>query len=300
MMRLDKWLKQKYPGLSGRQIEEAIVHRLVIGDAGETLKKGGKIEALPNCKPLDDHLLVLKSGSENKDKRWEAISVIKEESGFSVIDKPAGIPSHPLSLFDTHTVTHWAFAKYPEARLEFEAEIQPTLCPHRLDTDTSGALIVCFTRTSFEKWRLWFKQKQIVKTYLAWCWGSPKAGEWVEDLPLAHSVNDPRKMVSLGTKNIRYRASPMSAETSFRVIRTLKDKFLVEATMRTGVTHQVRVHLANAGAPLIGDGLYDLKFDKRVQNKKGHLLRAFRIERMNRKQVEWSVELNTTDFRNYF
>jgi 23S rRNA-/tRNA-specific pseudouridylate synthase len=62
------------------------------------------------------------------------VPVVLDASEFLIIDKPAGMPGHPISVHDFNTVTHWAFSHFPELRTEFNEETQPTLVPHRLDT----------------------------------------------------------------------------------------------------------------------------------------------------------------------
>lgn len=272
--RLDHWLKERFPSLSNRHIEEAISEGLVVNAQGNKLKKGEKLSALPDCSKLEKQLLELKKGNPG----IKEVVVVSSQKDFLVIDKPPGLPSHPIGLFDVENVTAWTFAYSPLVAREWKEEAQPTLCPHRLDTDTSGLLIVCLTQKAYKKWRELFSKKALTKTYFAWCWGKPKKEKFEVVFDLAHHPKDSRKMVAIKSAITKHRPPLLKGKTSFKVIKKLNDRFLVEAQMKTGVTHQVRVHLSALGFPLIGDELYDDAFEKRAAKQKGHLLRAAKIE----------------------
>lgn len=271
--RVDKWLSERYPALSNRHIDEAIQHGLVTGPKKSKLKKGDKITHRLDAQALDDHLIKIRMGNS----QIKGIKIIHKKKEFLVIDKPVGIPSHPLGLFDDKTVTNWVLATYPEVRNEFKDQVQPTLCPHRLDTDTSGLLVVCLNRKSYEVWRKLFQKKAVTKTYQAWCWGKPKKEEWEVATPIGHDLKDRSKMIGVSSSKTTFRPPLLSAKTTFKVINRREDRFLVQAEMRTGVTHQVRVHLAMSGYPLVGDAKYDAEFAERNENIEHHLLRAVRL-----------------------
>ncbi|NDC24994.1 MAG: RluA family pseudouridine synthase [Proteobacteria bacterium] len=220
------------------------------------------------------------------------IEVIHEDKYFWIVDKPAGIPSHPISLFERETVTQWALAREAKVREEFPGP-QPTVTPHRLDIGTSGVLIVCRTQASFQDWRQRFQSKQVQKKYLAWCYGEEQQTELFLDEPIAHSRQDARKMVvTAGTE--AFREPEMEAKTNAKRLKQSGEVSLWEISCSTGVTHQIRVHLAWAGFPLVGDKLYDPLFDQRKLKPPFHQLRASEIEwqsqrfRVDSKQFEES------------
>lgn len=267
-LRAEAWLRERIPGLSRRHAREAIERGLITRPEGGKLKKGDKIrpgEELETS-PLSTHLQALAEGSDIE------VTVVQEHPDFVVIDKPAGLPSHPVGLFDTRTVSHWALKRYPQARAEFP-EIQPTLAVHRLDTGTSGLLVVALTRRAFDEWRERFQEKKITKTYHAWCWGEPNETEFTINVPLGHDPKDRRKMAAAWTPES---AAPpvLPALTSVQIILSHEGRFLAKVTATTGVTHQVRAHLASLGFPLVGDWLYDAEHASRPFQTRLHQLRA--------------------------
>jgi len=263
--RLDKWLKRRFSGLSERHVEESLAAGLVHARPGaKRLRKGLRawVEAEIEVAPLQAHLARLRQGNPDM-----IVPVVGEGDGFVVVHKPPGMPSHPISLMDFGTITHWAFHQYPESRAEFTS-MQPTMAPHRLDTGTEGLLVVALRLAAYEEWRRRFHGKEVTKRYLAWCWGAPGKDRFDVAVPLAHDPADRRKMVAAGVDGA------LPAESSVTVERRLADAFLAGVTCRTGVTHQVRVHLATAGHPLVGDELYDARWGERRVRPPYHWLLA--------------------------
>lgn len=271
--RVDALVAEKYPRLSNRHIDEALDKELVLDAQGKKLKKGTKIhpDTPLNFDKLNAHLRRLKEGNPNL-----KIAVMEETPEFCVISKPFGMPSHPISLFDENTVTHWAFSHFKGIEKEFP-EIQPTVSPHRLDTDTEGLLIVCKTKASYEEWRERFHTKQIKKRYLAWVQGIV-AAPLKTDVPIAHNSQLKSKMVAVEGE-MKYAPPIQSAHSEITPIKTVESKniSLVEVSCKTGVTHQVRVHLAHLGHPLVGDRLYDDKVNTRLTQAEHHLLLAYEL-----------------------
>src|SRR5690606_10773893 len=124
------------------------------------------------------------------------------------------------------------------------------------DTGTSGLLIVCRTKRAFEAWRTRFTNKEVKKTYYAWCWGLPEREQWVCDAQIGKAKGKPGRMEGGGR-------DPRPAVSAISVLTVLEDRFLCQVDCETGVTHQVRVHLAASGYPLLGDRKYDKAFESR-------------------------------------
>ena len=267
-------MQDRWPNLTQRQREEALNSGLVCLNSGQKLKKGDKIASheVLNCERLETHLEFLSKGCD-----VAGVQVVANEAGFVVVDKPAGVPTHPISLFDSETLTDWAKYHYPEVKLEFP-EVQPTLTPHRLDIGTSGVVILATTKQEYAKWRERFKSKVVSKTYLAWCWGRPKKSEYVCEFSVAHAGGDGRKMVAL-KGDAKHRPPVLEASSKIKVQEVLGETgiFLASIDCSTGVTHQVRVHLAALGFPLVGDDLYDSEYEKRAIKRKFHALRAISL-----------------------
>jgi 23S rRNA pseudouridine1911/1915/1917 synthase len=265
--RVDKWVQKQVPGLTGRQIDEAIQSGLVL-IGGKKAKKGDRTaETAIDCGPIRKHLEEIGKGNSKIQ-----LDVLWETEDEWIVDKPAGMKSYPLSLFDTETPSQWALFREQSIRVEFPAP-QPILSPHRLDTGTSGLLIVCRKKTAFEKWRNFFQSHLIQKKYLAWCYGEVEESELTIDFPIAHSISNPAKMIVVSDQ-AKFRPPIMEATTHARLLKKVKGKSLWEISCSTGVTHQVRVHLAALNLPLVGDKLYDPNFLSRDIQPQYHLLRA--------------------------
>lgn len=291
-IRVSKWLQEKYPGLSQRHREEALDFGFVTYQSGKKAKKGEKVkpdEAL-NCEKFEHYLSCLKKGSA-----LESIKVVRSEPGFVVVDKPSGIASQPISLADYATITQWARFHYPSVSNEFP-EAQPVLTPHRLDIGTSGILIVSLHRSSYLYWREKFQSKKVKKEYLAWCWGEPEQESFICEQPIAHAMGDNRKMVVL-KGHVRFRPPELEALSEVQVLRKVKDKglFLARIKCSTGVTHQVRAHMASLGFPLLGDELYDPSIEKRLIKRPYHALRATSIV-----CEDWSCSVSEESFMNEY
>lgn len=272
--RADDWARRLFTDLTGRQIDEAFEGHLITMIGGRPVKKG---QYFRTSKELDfsglrKHIEMLSCG----DPRLN-VDVIAEHDDFLVVDKPSGISSHPVSLFDCRTLTHWLRAKFPEAGRRFPGA-QPIVVPHRLDTGTSGVQIVAKSPEAYRKWRQAFKRKQVTKRYWAWCWGLPPVLQFDVTCPLAHHPTDHSRMI-MADAGTRYKLPLMEAKSRVRVLESVAQKklFLAEVVCTTGATHQVRVHLAGQGFPLVGDSRYDPQFDQRSLKPAFHQLRAVEL-----------------------
>lgn len=271
-MRLDRWLRDRYPGLTQSQAREIFDRGWVRDGDGRVLAKG---QGLPRNGTVDveaweERLTELRTGNATL-----ALDVLATDEDFWVVDKPPGFAGHPLSIDDLRTATQWAFARDPRTREAFPDPIA-TLTPHRLDLGTSGCLVVARTRDGFERWREAFSSHVIEKTYLAWTWGSAGANACVVRHAIGPEPGDPTRRRAVG-ENIRT-VGVYPAETALEPLEKLGAMTLWRARCRTGVTHQVRVHLASVGFPLVGDALYDPQFAARERKPSHHWLRAATLE----------------------
>lgn len=266
-MRTDKWLQSQFPQLTRRHIQEALDAGWVVDSSNRHMAKGNPVDpkSPPNVEKLAARLVQLQKGNPSL-----KVAMVAQGDGFWIVDKPAGMPGHPLSLLEENTVTNWAFAHDSAVAEAFSETVQPTITPHRLDVGTSGLLVVAKTPGIYNRWRNYFDAKQVSKVYLAWCWGIPAESVFKINEPLSHDPDDERKMV-VGGEYAR------AAESSIKVIKTLPDCFLAEVRCSTGVTHQVRVHLTSMAHPLLGDELYDPYFETRPLKPAYHQLRAIEL-----------------------
>ncbi len=151
---------------------------------------------------------------------------------------------------------------------------------HRLDADTSGVLLLAKSPGAVKTFSAMFEGRYMEKGYLAVVWGKPRHGEWACRVKLAAHPS------AIGRMQPDARHGK-AAETSFRLLQSKENISLVEARPVTGRTHQVRVHLAESGHPVVGDALYGPRPPKSVGSGLG--LRAVRLSYLDpftRRQVD--------------
>ena len=202
------------------------------------------------------------------------LDVLYEDADLLVINKPAGLVTHPAAARRTGTVVNALLHHCPDLRGIGGVE-RPGLV-HRLDKDTSGCLVVAKTEAAHEGLSRQFRARQVRKTYLALVRGSLREKSGRITVPIGRDRRDRKKM---GVRTARGR----EAATAFRVLRDLPGATLLEVTLETGRTHQIRVHLAHLGHPVVGDALYGGSRERRAREGGGgpvaprQLLHAWRI-----------------------
>jgi len=233
--RLDHWLRRELPGLSRRVLHVLIADGSVRVD-GRRARKGDLVQAgmrvtLPGLGVLAPNPAL-------------PLTVLYEDSALVAIDKPGGMPSHPLDPRERDTIANALLARYPET------ESLAGGLAHRLDTGTSGVLLAARSAAVWTDLRAAFRSKTVTKRYLAITSGvAPEAAD--VDLALSHHPSDRRRMVPA-----RPGVRSWPARSAIRRMASDGTASLVAITMRTGVTHQIRVHLAHLGHPVLGDALY--------------------------------------------
>jgi 23S rRNA pseudouridine1911/1915/1917 synthase len=196
------------------------------------------------------------------------VQIIYEGKDFVIVNKPAGLLVHPVKEGDKSLVD-WLLAHYPSVK---EVGDKPKVRPgivHRLDKNTSGALLICLTQEAFKYFKKQFQEKTIKKTYKAIVHGTPKEKKGVIDKPIG--------LKSGTTKRITHTARAKmvkEAVTEYQVERSIGDYSLLKVKPLTGRTHQIRVHLASIGHPIVGDRLYGSKNKTTVR----HMLHAESLE----------------------
>jgi len=180
--------------------------------------------------------------------------VVFEDPDVVVVNKPAGVVTHPGAGSREGTLVAGLLARYPEIALLPEKGCGSPDRPgivHRLDKDTSGLLVVARSVRAYQSLTLQLASRTAKRTYLALVIGNVRAAEGLVDAPIGRSPNDPTKMaVSLGGREAR---------TTYRVLRhfsTPIEATELELSLETGRTHQIRVHLSAIGHPVLGDSRY--------------------------------------------
>lgn len=188
--------------------------------------------------------------------------VVHETAEIVIVDKPAGTPSVPIRPDERGTIANALVARYPEMASVGHNKREPGLC-HRLDTATSGLMIAAREAAAFAEITEAISAGKIDKRYLLIC---PSAGLADED----------EISVALRTRgsHVRVAEDGRPAHTRYRVIRRVDDLALVEASASPATRHQLRVHFASIGAPLLGDTTYGGDTSRLVTR---HALHASRL-----------------------
>lgn len=290
--RLDTFVRHCFPHLSGRQVENAIRDRLFrinnkIGEKGDKLLPGDRV-----LFKGPGHWLLTTPVSQPQLR----VPVVYEDDLMLVVDKPAGMATHGFSGRDQDTLANFLAAERPELLMIGKSRWEPGLV-HRLDRETSGLILVAKTQAAFDDLRRQFRRRQVKKKYWALVWGITEAYGSVA-YRIAHDSRDKRRMQAMVHVSPRSRRQKSwTALTRFRKLWDVNGLSLLEIEMETGVTHQIRVHLAAIGHPIVGDFLYG-KNDREKFSLERQFLHAYGLEfvhpenqRIVKIESEFPVEL---------
>jgi 23S rRNA pseudouridine1911/1915/1917 synthase len=186
------------------------------------------------------------------------LNVVYEDDDIIVIDKPKGLVVHPAAGHWTGTLVNALIAHCGDSLSGIGGERRPGIV-HRLDKDTSGLMVVAKTDAAHRKLSRDFAMRRIDRAYAAFVWGVPHPAAGEISGNIGRSAVNRKKMAVVGADRGR------PALTRYRVERAFKTyAALVECRLATGRTHQIRVHLAHAGHPLIGDPVYGARAGRAV------------------------------------
>ena len=195
------------------------------------------------------------------------LKIVFEDEHLLVVDKPAGLVVHPAAVNLDGTLVN-ALLHHCGGSLSGIGGVARPGIVHRIDKDTSGLLVVAKTDVAHEGLARQFAAHSIDRRYLAIVSGVPKTSGGAIDAPLARSATNRKKIAIVeGSRGKR-------AVTHWKRLEVLRDAALVECRLETGRTHQVRVHMASIGHPLVGDPVYG-----RSGKSHGKLLKELGFER---------------------
>jgi len=175
------------------------------------------------------------------------LDILFEDNHLIVINKEAGLVVHPAPGHYTGTLVNGLLYHCPDLT-GVGGEIRPGIV-HRLDKDTSGAIVVAKNDTVHNNLSLQFKSKKIKKKYLALVYGKMESDSGTISLPIGRHPIDRKKMSTISRKG-------RSAETLWKVRERFQGVTFLELNLKTGRTHQIRVHCATINHPIVGDSVY--------------------------------------------
>ncbi len=175
------------------------------------------------------------------------LNVVYEDADIIVVNKPPGLVVHPAPGHATGTLVN-ALLHHCHDLAGIGSELRPGIV-HRLDCDTSGLIVVAKTEAAMQSLSRQFRRRTVVKRYAAVVHGRPQPPRGVIDAPIGRNPTDRKRMSTRARKG-------REAHTTYRLAAVVGSCSLVRLRIATGRTHQIRVHMAYAGYPLVGDAQY--------------------------------------------
>ncbi|HEX7875216.1 MAG TPA: RluA family pseudouridine synthase [Sphingobium sp.] len=242
-LRLDKALADLLPDLSRERLKALIVEGQVTA-AGKSLNPSMKV-ALGQAFAITVPAPVAAEAAPQD----IPLTIVYEDADLIVIDKPAGLVVHPAAGNLDGTLVN-ALLHHCRGELSGIGGVARPGIVHRIDKDTSGLLVVAKSDRAHEGLAQQFKAHSIDRLYAAIVYGVPQPSAGTVDTWIGRSDADRKKMA------VHREGRGKHAVTHYRLIQRLRGAALVECSLETGRTHQVRVHMAHLGHPLIGDPVY--------------------------------------------
>lgn len=272
--RIDRYLSQHLPDLSRSRIQQLIeqgnvqVNGKVCTSKKAAVQLGDRISLeIPDAQPLDLQ-------PENI-----PLDILYEDGTLLILNKQAGLVVHPAPGHSEGTLVNALLAHCPT--LPGIGGVQRPGIVHRLDKDTTGAIVIAKTDQAHQHLQAQLKAKTAQREYLGVAYGAPKTDSGTIDLPIGRHPVDRKKMAIVPVEK-----GGRLAVTHWRVKERLGNYTLVHFQLETGRTHQIRVHSAYIGHPIVGDPVYSSGTGVGV-NLPGQALHAWRLRLQHPLTGDW-------------
>jgi 23S rRNA pseudouridine1911/1915/1917 synthase len=272
--RLDRYLSEELPNLSRSRIQQLIeqghvqLNGKVCTIKKTAVKAGDRISIeIPEAQPLELQ-------AENI-----PLDILYEDDQMLILNKPAGLVVHPAPGHQDGTLVNAILAHCPN--LPGIGGVQRPGIVHRLDKDTTGAIAIAKTELAHQHLQAQLKAKTARREYLGVVFGSPKMETGTIDLPIGRHPIDRKKMAVVPLEQ-----GGRAAVTHWKVKERLGNYTLMHFQLETGRTHQIRVHSAHIGHPIVGDPVYSSNRSVGV-NLPGQALHAWRLRVQHPVSGEW-------------
>ncbi|MBD2144226.1 RluA family pseudouridine synthase [Sphaerospermopsis sp. FACHB-1194] len=272
--RLDRYLSSAIPDLSRSRVQQLIeqghvqVNDQVCTSKKINLKLGDRIcLEIPAVQPLE---LVAED---------IPLDILYEDEQLLILNKPAGLVVHPAPGHADGTLVNALLAHCPN--LPGIGGVQRPGIVHRLDKDTTGAIAIAKTDIAYQHLQAQLQAKTARREYLGVVYGAPKTESGTVDLPIGRHPQDRKKMAIVPIEE-----GGRSAITHWQVKERLGNYTLIHFQLETGRTHQIRVHSAKIGHPIVGDPVYGSGRSVGV-NLPGQALHAWRLKLQHPISGDW-------------
>ena len=259
-VRVDKYINEQLPDLSRSYIQQLIKN--------ENVFVNGKIcKANYKCKPFDKIVLDYEEAQELEVVAENIpLDIVYEDASIIIVNKCKNMVVHPAPGHSNGTLVNALLYHCKDSLSSINGVIRPGIV-HRIDRNTTGILVVCKNDHAHKILAEQLKEHSITRKYHAICYGTFKEEKGTINAPIGRHPVD-RKKMAINHKNGR------EAVTHYKVLKTLSGGYsYIECTLETGRTHQIRVHMASIGHPLLGDDVYGPKNPK-MKGLEGQTFRA--------------------------